>query len=375
MDPLVLLKSAIAAGTPPVLLSSTDPQSAPVPDIRNAQALCFPPSLTFSLDTPTRFANAARKPFSLATVYFAWLLKDANVAEYIAQSSDREIENLSFLEKTDLIAWLEGAPHSDHILSLQDHSPPDLPHKKAPAQKSPKDSALLKIYSHERPVTTRSSLLHGQKAVDFSYVQTIAKESISKSRNKKPPQIQNTLPVQKKPSRNRDPIIILSPSASALITMHNVKSFLEHGNFIPPNIAAQNAGGGRAPDFLAISRKSPRFPDRGMRFTVVDDVEKFKPEYWDRVVCVFTTGQAWQFRTYKWSEPRELFQKVKGVFVQYAGDPQHSAAKDWNVQTIQIERNRRHTDRQVISQFWDHLEAWMESQWSQWPGKQIAARK
>ena len=27
----------------------------------------------------------------------------------------------------------------------------------------------------------------------------------------------------------------------------------------------------------------------------------------DRVVCVMTTGQEWQFRPYKWTEPKELF--------------------------------------------------------------------
>lgn len=27
----------------------------------------------------------------------------------------------------------------------------------------------------------------------------------------------------------------------------------------------------------------------------------------ERVVCVMTTGQAWQFRPYKWSEPKQLF--------------------------------------------------------------------
>ena len=27
----------------------------------------------------------------------------------------------------------------------------------------------------------------------------------------------------------------------------------------------------------------------------------------DRVVCVMTTGQEWQFKPYKWTEPKELF--------------------------------------------------------------------
>lgn len=25
------------------------------------------------------------------------------------------------------------------------------------------------------------------------------------------------------------------------------------------------------------------------------------------MLCVFTTGQAWQFKSYKWTDPRELF--------------------------------------------------------------------
>jgi len=29
--------------------------------------------------------------------------------------------------------------------------------------------------------------------------------------------------------------------------------------------------------------------------------------YRDRVVCVMTTGQEWQFNKYKWKEPKELF--------------------------------------------------------------------
>lgn len=27
----------------------------------------------------------------------------------------------------------------------------------------------------------------------------------------------------------------------------------------------------------------------------------------DRVICVVTTGQAWQFRPYKWQDPKVLF--------------------------------------------------------------------
>lgn len=47
-----------------------------------------------------------------------------------------------------------------------------------------------------------------------------------------------------------------------------------------------------------------------LTYYVVDSVEalsKFGTDAWDRVVCVMTTGQAWQFKTYRWAEPKTLF--------------------------------------------------------------------
>lgn len=172
--------------------------------------------------------------------------------------------------------------------------------------------------------------------------------------------------------KNRDPIILLSPSASSLITMHNVKTFLEDGKFIPPTIAAKEAGGGRGPELLHISHKSPRLGGKSIRYVVVEGTEKFKPDYWDRVVCVFTTGllplfitvltvgQVWQFREYLYSQPRTLFQHAYGVFVAYSTDPPNPVQKEWNVTTIKVEPNKRHTDREVVRGFWDGLEKWME---------------
>lgn len=72
--------------------------------------------------------------------------------------------------------------------------------------------------------------------------------------------------------------------------MHNVKAFLEEGRFVPPSVAAREAGGGRGPELLHISHRSNRSAGRAVRYVVVEGTEKFKPDYWDRVVCVFTTG-------------------------------------------------------------------------------------
>ena len=50
------------------------------------------------------------------------------------------------------------------------------------------------------------------------------------------------------------------------------------------------------------------------RYFIVDSTEalaKFGADAWDRVVCVMTTGQTWQFKPYKWNDPKVLFHHGK----------------------------------------------------------------
>lgn len=129
---------------------------------------------------------------------------------------------------------------------------------------------------------------------------------------------------------------MISSSPTALITMHNVKKFLQesvyasyhcislpHTNFncsFEPSQEARTRataeGNPRPEDLIPIYRKRTHIDSSGKetetssRYFVVDSVEalsKFGVDAWDRVVCVMTTGQAWQFRPYKWGEPIQLF--------------------------------------------------------------------
>jgi parafibromin len=101
--------------------------------------------------------------------------------------------------------------------------------------------------------------------------------------------------------------------------MHNVKRFLQDAIFEPSSDARARAtaeGNTRPEDVIPIYRTRTTVDSSGreissqQRYMIVDSVEalnKFGADAWDRVVCVVTTGQAWQFRPYKWSEPRSLF--------------------------------------------------------------------
>ncbi|KPV73032.1 uncharacterized protein RHOBADRAFT_38691 [Rhodotorula graminis WP1] len=181
---------------------------------------------------------------------------------------------------------------------------------------------------------------------------------------------------QKKKQLN--PIIIISPSSTAMITMHNVKAFLEEARFIPSEqaraqAAAENANtpGNTVEDVVLVNHarssatSAPGAETRKSRYFVVDSVEALSKfgggkldEAWERVVCVMTTGQEWQFKPYKWSEPKELFHHVKGVYPQWTTDPPNAKVKAWNVSELRVDKSKRHTDKSTVAEFWRTLEAW-----------------
>lgn len=119
--------------------------------------------------------------------------------------------------------------------------------------------------------------------------------------------------------RAQDPIIVLSNSPTTLVNMFNVKSLLEEGIFIDP-VEARRAAGGVAESIVVINHRissnPSTTPTRAGRVLVVDNTEALArlsggaaggTDVWNRVVAVFTTGQAWQFKSYPWTEARELF--------------------------------------------------------------------
>ncbi|KAG6841737.1 hypothetical protein C0991_007623 [Blastosporella zonata] len=166
---------------------------------------------------------------------------------------------------------------------------------------------------------------------------------------------------------------MISSSPTALITMHNVKRFLQESAFEPSQEArasAAAAGNSKPEDMIPVYRKRTHIDSSGKetetqaRYYVVDSVEalsKFGADAWDRVVCVMTTGQAWQFRPYKWNEPIQLFHHVKGIYVSWANDPPNTKIKDWNVMELKIDPHRRHVDKSVVAHFWKTLDTWIMS--------------
>ena len=138
-------------------------------------------------------------------------------------------------------------------------------------------------------------------------------------------------------SRAQEPIILLANSPTALVNMFNVKALLQDGIFIPPEQARSEAGGipelvvtiqsrspgagaevGSRPGASGAQTPAPgRSAQPSRRILVVDSAEAVnrlgngppgsEQDAWSRVIAVFTKGQPWQFKNYRWTEPREVF--------------------------------------------------------------------
>ncbi|KAL8724520.1 MAG: hypothetical protein Q9181_006790, partial [Wetmoreana brouardii] len=193
LDPLLRLRQSIAASDHPITTTSPEPPPASeaTDNLAAATHLHFSnPQTSYPLDTPTRFISSD-KPVSLRSIWFAWQKKDVAIPDYIASAqqlneesgrndSASKVQNLVFVERLDLITWLEGASdESEYIKGLESDASAarsaqvasgaaggvsTIPSSAAGARVGKTvDPRLQEIYNGERRTGDRNSVLHGIK--------------------------------------------------------------------------------------------------------------------------------------------------------------------------------------------------------------------
>lgn len=195
-DPLVLLRQSISSSKPFTPVASSD-ASSPAVDLAQATHLAFPDqSAALPIDAPTRFVSHD-KPVDLRSIYFAWLNRERPIPEYNAAATELneslaakegagagKVHNLGFIEKLDLITWLEGASEeSEYIKPLAGEKDDAAAAgaegdaaaagaaKKAAASasaaarsgKGTLDPRLASVYNGERRMGDRNTVLRGVK--------------------------------------------------------------------------------------------------------------------------------------------------------------------------------------------------------------------
>ncbi|XXG65264.1 hypothetical protein AAC387_Pa05g3013 [Persea americana] len=140
------------------------------------------------------------------------------------------------------------------------------------------------------------------------------------------------------------PIILVPSAFQTLITIYNVKEFLEDGIFVPTDVKVK--AGAVKPDCVTVQKKFSR--DRVVAaYEVRDKPSALKAEDWDRVVSVFVLGKEWQFKDWPFKDHVEIFNRIIGFYMRFEDDSVESAktVKQWNVKIISISKNKRHQDR------------------------------
>lgn len=402
-DALNLLRDSIKRNSTPISTTSSDPSVASdAASLETATHLLFDTQQpgtsarqVIELTTPTRFISQRdNAPLDLLSVYFSWINRDTGLTEYISTvqtlSAERKknglqpVTNVVFTERVDLASWLSGEnDDSEFIKSLGDTAEArDAAQGAADIARGTEDvvmgdvatqpnfsargeaERIKAIYKVERSLGDRNSVLRGIKPTDFSHVRKSAEVLLRRTSARPNGAASATAKNAKSAVKRPEPIILLSPSASSLLRLSNIKSFLVDGVYTADN----NTTGA---NILHITRTFPSIdPTRPIRFILVESPDNFKPDYWNRVVAVFTTGQAWQFKGYKWQHPAELFSHALGVYVGWRGELVPDSVKGWGrgVLSASVDKWRegqtaqqRWRDREVVEEIWTAIEAGMRS--------------
>ena len=151
------------------------------------------------------------------------------------------------------------------------------------------------------------------------------------------------------------PIIVVPNSLTGCISSYNAGDFLsEEAKWI--SIADKKKSGGKREREIKIVHEFPN--GSSVEFLVIDDPRTLRSEQdWERIVAVFSLGEPWQFKEWKYSDPVELFQNVCGVHLMLDNDKVSQNIKSWSCKVLKINQFKRHLDVGAANDFWDMLHA------------------
>lgn len=268
------------------------------------------------------------KQLDLRFVVFVWQTQHLNAAMYLTAASEKNLPQITFLERNDLLDYLKGSkPTCDTLMKAESNN----------------DEELKQIKQNEYTLRSRKTYLTPPGNKNFSHLSKMCFEFFL---NNKKPQEQKSL------KKKGSPIILVPPGYQPMINMFNVKQFLESGIFEKVESIQKKQN-------VEIQRRNQN-SKKPWKFLVYDSIDKFQSQDWDNIAAVFTSGMEWQFNGFKYM-PAELFSRTKGYHIKYLDEETPQNIKNWNVKVLNIHRHKRHLDQPLVQQFWMELEKFVLS--------------
>ncbi|GAB5590812.1 accessory factor associated with RNA polymerase II [Umbelopsis nana] len=379
-SPLALLRECIRNNRSVEL---KDSNNQVVRSVADAQVIVLG-DVSLPRTTATNFKKSSSQSefYTLDTLIFLYLNSELDNSTYIRECRDKSIDNVAIIDRRKALDYLTGKVETvPNVVepSGEKRSASEVVDKgkeegakrvkMAPTAKdSDNVDFVKKVLAQERQIKTKITILRGIKNFEKlpSTVANIlsgkvdANKAAAAATAKPSSQPAKSAPAavkgKSKPMgrESKIPIMIVPAAPTAMLTLFNIKQFLEGQEFVDSQVMRDQ--GMKKPERVTIERRKAN--GQVVPYHVVDSAVNFRQNDWDRVVCVFVAGQQWQFKGWKWEKPLELFSNVKGVYPKWQTDTLQGPVKDWAVSQLNIHRHKRHMDKAVVSGFWDMLDSY-----------------
>ena len=209
------------------------------------------------------------------------------------------------------------------------------------------------IYSHEKKSLNRNSLMKPpENNLSFEHLLNITKKIFTS---------EGGLKEQEEAKSFLDELIENNEGLGTSKLIIVVKAFLHDGKYINLNSPEEDEN-----DLINEDASDNNFfykiQGKDLLFEICSNVRRFNKSDWKRVVAVFVQGDDWEFSDWPRSEnPSTILQKVKGYYMKYNNNPTNKNIKNWNVQILEISRNKRHFDVSIQNKFWSSLSEFLSA--------------
>ena len=223
------------------------------------------------------------------------------------------------------------------------------------------------IYSHEKKSLNRNSLMKPpENNLSFEHLLSITKKIFtSEGGLKEQEETKSFLDelIENNEGLGTSKLIIVVPPTftEGNLCDKNAKAFLHDGKYINLNSPEEDEN-----DLINEDANDNNFfykiQGKDLLFEICSNVRRFNKSDWKRVVAVFVQGDDWEFSDWPRSEnPSTILQKVKGYYMKYNNNPTNKNIKKWNVQILEISRNKRHFDVSIQNKFWSSLSEFLSA--------------
>ena len=223
------------------------------------------------------------------------------------------------------------------------------------------------IYSHEKKSLNRNSLMKPpENCLSFENLLSITKKIFTMEGGLKERQETKSFLeelIESNEGLGTSKLIIVVPTIfnEGNLCEKNAKAFLNDGKYININNMDEKE------KELCVEDNDDnvfqyKIQGKDFIFEINSNVRKFNKNDWKRVVAVFVQGDDWEFKDWPKSENvSTILQKVKGYYLKYKDNPLNNNIKKWNVEILEISRNKRHLDISLQNKFWNSLSDFLSS--------------